>query len=123
MPQFRKVRRGTGSLRAREIHRRLGTERQTPLRGQAVEQLTDKAKRDLGLSGQLDRNVTYIPLSSPSPIIIKRLQLNRGVNVLGIRTAGAVTVRLPFDARPDQMVAIKDERGVASTEPITLEVT
>lgn len=69
-----------------------------------------------------DTNIKYFPVTSASPYNIPLQELIAGVNIFGVRTAGAITVRLPLRATEEQVITVVDERGMADVDPITIEV-
>jgi len=52
---------------------------------------------------------------------ITRSQLIDGLNIFGVDYAGAVTVTLPKDIKPTQLVSFKDESGSAGSNNITFQ--
>lgn len=71
---------------------------------------------------RVDENVKYFPVESASPFILPLPELIAGRNIVGVRTAGAMTVRLPLRAQEEQVITVTDERGTADVDPITIEV-
>jgi len=70
----------------------------------------------------VDDNIKYFPVTTASPFIVPLQQLIAGVNIFGVRTAGAMTIRIPLRAKEEQAITVTDERGTADVDPITIEV-
>ena len=69
-----------------------------------------------------DANVNYLVGDGESPIRVLFTDLIAGSNIVGIRTAGPVTVQIPLEATEEQVITVSDERGTADVDPITIEV-
>jgi hypothetical protein len=69
-----------------------------------------------------DANVNYIVADGPSPILVLFTSLIAGANIVGVRTAGLVTIQLPLEATEEQVITVSDERGTAEVDPITVEI-
>lgn len=108
------------SRESRTLVARLDASRSTAQKKDAVRQFKSQVLRDERFRDSHVPN--YVALTGASPIEVLRPWLRRGWNILGVQTAGAVTVRLPFTARKDQIITVKDERGTAGTSNITIEV-
>jgi hypothetical protein len=84
-----------------------------------VSQLLDSSVTEVK---NTDENIKYFPVDSASPYILPLQELIAGRNIVGIRTAGAMTVRIPLRAQEEQVITVADERGTADVDPITIEV-
>lgn len=115
MVSLRKPRRPNIDATSRTINKQLSSRRQNVVRQAAIEALQDK--------GPNFAEVKYLPLDSASPIIIQASDLVDGLTILGIRTTGAVSVELPIEANDKNRVIVKDERGTAAADNITVTVT
>lgn len=69
-----------------------------------------------------DTNIKYFPVTTASPYMIPLQELIAGVNVIGVRTAGAMLIQLPLRTKEEQVIRVADERGTADSEIITVEV-
>jgi hypothetical protein len=69
-----------------------------------------------------DANVNYLVGDQASPIRVLFTDLIAGSNIIGVRTAGPVTVQLPLEATEEQVITVSDERGTAESDPITMEI-
>jgi hypothetical protein len=104
---------------SRGLLQRFGFRKSTILRESAVEGVVSEAIETIQRE---DENVKYIIADTASPIIIERSDLIDGQTVIGVRTAGAVTVKLPLGAKENQIIAVTDERGTADADPITVQI-
>jgi hypothetical protein len=71
---------------------------------------------------RVDQNIRYFPVESASPYVLPLQDLIAGVNIVGVRTAGAMTVRLPLRTKEEQVIRVADERGTADSDVITVEI-
>jgi len=71
---------------------------------------------------RVDQNIKYFPVTTASPFKIPLQELIAGVNIIGVRTAGAFTVKLPLRTKEEQVIRVADERGTADSAVITVEV-
>ena len=69
-----------------------------------------------------DANVNYLVADGASPILVRFTDLIAGRNIIGVQTAGPVTVQLPLEATEEQVITVSDERGTADVDPITVEI-
>lgn len=69
-----------------------------------------------------DSNVNYLVADGASPIRVLVTSLIAGSNIIGVQTAGAVTVQLPLEATEEQVITVSDERGTADVDNITVEI-
>lgn len=69
-----------------------------------------------------DANVNYLVADGASPVLVLFTSLIAGSNIIGVRTAGPVTIQLPLEATEEQVITVSDERGDADVNPITLEI-
>ena len=69
-----------------------------------------------------DANNNYLVAEGPSPILVLVTSLIAGSNIIGVRTAGPVTIQLPLEATEEQVITVSDERGTADVDPITVEI-
>jgi len=115
MVSLRKPRRPNIDATSRTINKQSSSRGQNIVRQAAIEALQDK--------GPNFALVKYLPLDSASPLIIAPSDLVDGLTVIGVRTTGVVAVELPIEANDKQRVIVKDERGTAGTDNITVTVT
>ena len=115
MTSFRSVRLGAkADSQSRKISAQLGLRRNTELRQLGVEALIPEG-------GEFSET-RYIPITGVSPIKIEVNELVNGMTILGVRTTGAVTIRLPVEANERMRIIVKDERDTAATDNITVEI-
>lgn len=69
-----------------------------------------------------DQNIKYFPVETPSPFMVPLQELIAGVNVIGVRTAGVMTIQIPLRTKEEQVIRVADERGNADSNVITVEV-
>ena len=69
-----------------------------------------------------DANNNYLVAEGASPILVLVTSLIAGSNIIGVRTAGPVTIQLPLEATEEQVITVSDERGTADVDPITVEI-
>lgn len=69
-----------------------------------------------------DDNVRYLVADGASPIAVLLSTLIAGSNIIGVQTAGPVTIQLPLEATEEMVITISDERGTADVDPITVEI-
>lgn len=69
-----------------------------------------------------DANTNYLVVDGASPALVLFNDLIAGANIVGVRTAGPVTVQLPLEATEEQVITVSDERGTADVDPITVEI-
>lgn len=69
-----------------------------------------------------DANVNYLVADGPSPILVLVTSLIAGSNIIGVRTAGPVTIQLPLEATEEMVISVSDERGTADVDHITVEI-
>ena len=69
-----------------------------------------------------DANVNYLVAEGASPVRVLFTDLIAGANIIGVRTAGPVTVQLPLEATEEQVITVSDERGTADADPVTVEI-
>jgi hypothetical protein len=71
---------------------------------------------------RVDQNIRYFPVEGASPYLVPLQDLIAGVNIVGVRTAGAFTVKLPLRTKEEQVIRVADERGTADSDVITVEI-
>jgi hypothetical protein len=71
---------------------------------------------------RVDQNVRYFAVETASPYIVPLQELIAGVNIIGVRTAGPMTVILPLRTKEEQVLRVADERGTADSDVITVEI-
>ena len=104
-------------------------------RQRILQQQGDKTRlKDAAAAGQLAvpagdveatetfSNNKYFPVETPSPFRLLLPDLIAGSNIVGVRTAGPMTVQLPLGASEEQVIIVSDERGTADVDPITVEI-
>ena len=69
-----------------------------------------------------DSNVNYLVAAGASPVLVLLSSLIAGSNIIGVQTAGPVTIQLPLEATEEQVITVSDERGTADVDPITVEI-
>ena len=99
------------------IARQLGTT--TRLQAGGVSSLLDTGVSEVQRS---DQNVKYFPVESASPYELPLQDLIAGVNIGGVRTVGAFTVKVPLRTKEEQVIRVADERGTADSDNITVEI-
>ena len=71
------------------------------------------------ISGGSTTPVRYTPITTATFTISERILLE-GHNIFGVNYAGDVTITLPNNPLPTQIIVVKDESGSAGTNNITL---
>lgn len=69
-----------------------------------------------------DANTNYLVANGASPIAVLFTTLIAGHNIIGVQTAGPVTVQLPLEATEEMVITVSDERGTADVDNITVEI-
>lgn len=64
----------------------------------------------------------YVPVTEDSPFFLEDDRLVFGMNLIGVRTAGAFSLELDRGIKEGKTLVIKDERGTASADNITISV-
>lgn len=106
-------------VETRELTRVLEQSRSTSTKREALRKYRDQILRDERLG---DTAVPHrIVITEASPYNIPRSRFRLGWNVVGVQTAGAMTIRIPTNLRTRHLVTIKDERNDAGSNPITIE--
>ena len=83
-----------------------------------VELLKKKRPEYVGGSGSVG---SYHRVTS-NEIRFSKHSFQPGINVIGVASGMPTTVWLPHDLEPNHLVAVKDELGVATQQPIEVRV-